>query len=1540
MSRADDADVIDRFDQFYRDYYRDEIGDLAQKYPNERRSLVIDWTDLYRFDPDLADDVIAQPGQMVEYAEEALRLYDLPVDVTLGQAHVRVQNLQETIDIRDIRARHRGQLVAVSGIIRKATDVRPKITEAAFECQRCGTLSRIPQTGGEFFEPHECQGCERQGPFTINFDQSEFVDAQKLRVQESPEGLRGGETPQSIDVHIDDDITGDVTAGDHVRVTGILRLDQQGNNQESSPIFDVYLDGLSVAVEDEQFEEMEITEEDKETIIELSEDPDIYEKMVGSMAPSIFGYDEQKLAIILQLFSGVTKHLPDGSRIRGDLHLLLIGDPGTGKCLAGHHDVSLADGSSVPIRELVESHLSAPELIDDGYHQTVDIPIPTIGPDGSRTQGTITRVWKRQAPATMYHLETRTGHTLDLTPSHPLFVVSQGQVIPKPAAELSEADYLAIPAAGPNDPDDLIPGVGKALMAIRDSLEFDLTSFDLDHSRYRAIESGDVLPTRRELQRILDSIESQFSGDLRSGTVSTTKIDSGPRDTRIVVSETPERSHLGRSPVVSDGGLVTERDTQIETHSPSHIFDRLRQLVHADLSFDAISHIETVPAEDNWVYDVEVAGTHNYIADGILSHNSQLLQYVRNLAPRSIYTSGKGSSTAGLTAAAIRDDFGDGQQWTLEAGALVLADQGIAAVDELDKMRCVTGDTIVATPDGELPIAEFVPDSPDSEQVEELPTGRTIRDIEAFVYSMTETGEIVERAVTAVHEYAAPQELISIAIATGQSLRATPDHPCFVFKDHKHTLRPASEIEPGDELLIPTTANVDTHATDGGVVRSPATYGPDVGTATVVETDRILGAAEPVYDLTVTGTHNFVANGMIIHNSEDRSAMHEALEQQSYHPDTEILLTDGRRIRIGDLVDGRITEDSESVVKGVDCEILPVDDLSIHSIDLDRDEIKKVPVDRVSRHTAPEFFYEVTFSNGRSVTVTPEHPCFVYDAGRVKTIPADALKAGMTVPAPSYLPNSNAPVTLAASKGTDVDLPGDFPADVTSNVAELVGIYVGHCVLSQSSRSASTQVTDRVSGLLSAIDIEIRASVMSANETSVDWDALATMFESIGINDLPSGRIPSDILGSSRQRIRQFLIGVCVALGQQPAAGSIETPTKRSAEDLADALLKLGITTSIHATADRWCLTITNRDLDRFSSYVAKPAEERQTGPTQPSESVELPADIYQPVTIDSIAKIPNDGELATNWVYDITVEPTHSFVGQGVLLHNSISISKAGINATLKSRCSLLGAANPKYGRFDQYEPIGEQIELEPALISRFDLIFTVTDQPDKEKDRNLADHIIQTNYAGELQTHREQTATSNVTESDIQAVSEEVEPVIDPDLLRKYIAYAKRNCFPTMTDAAKEAIRDFYVDLRAQGQDADAPVPVTARKLEALVRLSEASARLRLSDTVELDDAERVIRIVRSCLRDIGVDPETGEFDADVIETGTSKSQRDRIKNIKALITELESEYDEGAPIEEVLDRAEAIGMERDRAEHEIEKLRRQGDVYEPQTDHLRTV
>ncbi|XGI83784.1 minichromosome maintenance protein MCM [Halorutilales archaeon Cl-col2-1] len=690
----ENVELTEKWESFYRSYYDNEIGKLAQKYPREERSLYIDYQDLFQYDPELAEDLRRNPEEMLRYAEEALHEYDVPVaDVRFADANLRIKNVGETTDIRGIRSKDVNTLISVEGIVRKATEVRPKAIKTVFECERCGTTTTITQTDDSSLrEPYECKGCERQGPFSLLFDQSEFVDSQKVRVQESPEDLRGGENPQTIDVEIEDDITGEVTPGDRVTVVGVLRATQDGD----STTFDVYIEGNNIEIEDQEFEEFAITDEDEERIEEIASSPDVYEKIVDSIAPGIYGYETEKLAMALQLFSGVTKNLPDETRIRGDMHILMVGDPGTAK--------------------------------------------------------------------------------------------------------------------------------------------------------------------------------------------------------------------------------------------------------------------------------------------------SQLLQYVKKIAPRGVYTSGKGSSAAGLTAAAVQDDFGDGK-WTLEAGALVLADKGIACVDEVDKM-----------------------------------------------------------------------------------------------------------------------------------------------------------------------------------DPKDRSALHEALEQQS-------------------------------------------------------------------------------------------------------------------------------------------------------------------------------------------------------------------------------------------------------------------------------------------------------------------------------------------------------------------------------------VSISKAGINATLKSRCALLGAANPKYGRFDEYEGIAEQIELEPALISRFDLIFTVTDEADEEKDSRLAEHILTTNYAGEVYASDSEVRPEREAE-DADEIQEEIYPEIESEMLRKYVAYSRRECKPRMKDEARKRVREFYVDLRSEGEGSDV-IPITARKLEALVRLAEASARMRLSDEVEVEDAERAIDIVKESLRDVSYDPETGQLDADIVETGHSSSQRERIKDLSDIIQTIADERDDGkAPREEILETAEDHGMEREKARKELETLQRNGEVIEPSHGHFRLV
>lgn len=692
-----DESLVGWWENFFMEYCRAEIENVALEYP-QQRSLLVDYWKIDKADHEMAEMLLLNPTKVIFNAEEALNTIDVAIDKEM-KLHFRVYNLPETqrILIRRLRAEHLGRFIAVEGLVKKVTEVRPKLKKAVFICQKCGARITVEQDEDILKEPLECYeeqgGCGRSSTFKLSPSLSEFIDSQKVEIQESPEGLRGGAQPERISVYIDDDIVGDIAPGDRVIVNGVLVSQQRRRGTYRLTSFDKIMHTVSIEKQEQAFEEVEITEEDEQRILEVSKDPGIYEKMRESIAPTIYGMEAEKDAMVLQLFGGVPKSMPDGTRIRGDIHMLLVGDPGTAK--------------------------------------------------------------------------------------------------------------------------------------------------------------------------------------------------------------------------------------------------------------------------------------------------SQMLSYISKLAPRSIYASGKATSAAGLTAAAVRDEFGEGH-WTLEAGALVLADMGIACIDEIDKMA-----------------------------------------------------------------------------------------------------------------------------------------------------------------------------------EQDRSALHQAMEQQE-------------------------------------------------------------------------------------------------------------------------------------------------------------------------------------------------------------------------------------------------------------------------------------------------------------------------------------------------------------------------------------ISVAKAGINATLKSRCAILAAANPKLGRFDEYMPIHEQINMPPALLSRFDLIFSMIDRPNKQRDSELAFHILQTHKAGEVHEHRLRSKDSPYTEEEEKKLMELVTPSFEPGFLRKYVAYAKRNIFPVLQDDALNRLQDYYVSLRSSSEEA---IPFTPRQLEAFVRLAEASARVRLSDKVTIEDAERAINIIEKYLKRVGLDRETGRFDIDIITTGISRSQHDRMLTLLEIIRRLSGESPDGsASIEDILSEGEIQGIESGKIKEALERLKRNGQIYEPKHNHYK--
>jgi replicative DNA helicase Mcm len=272
-------------------------------------------------------------------------------------------------------------------------------------------------------------------------------------------------------------------------------------------------------------------------------------------------------------------------------------------------------------------------------------------------------------------------------------------------------------------------------------------------------------------------------------------------------------------------------------------------------------------------------------------------------------------------------------------------------------------------------------------------------------------------------------------------------------------------------------------------------------------------------------------------------------------------------------------------------------------------------------------------------------------------------------------------------------------------------------------------------------------------------------------------------------------------------------------------------------------------------------------------------------------------------------------------LEQQTVTISKANIQATLRAETTVLAAANPKMGRFDPYTPIAAQIDLPPTLINRFDLIFPVKDLPNREKDERIARHV--------LATHQNPNAA---------------QPVISSRLLKKYISYARQHYNPVLTDTAINEITNFYVSLRNEGNTGDESgikrIPITARQLEALVRLSEASARVRLSDKVTKKDAQRAIKLLEYCLMQIGIDKETGKIDIDKIGTGITATTRNRIHILREAIEELEVRLGKTIPLEEVVIEAVKKGIDEDKLEELIESMKRAGEIFEPKRGFIQKI
>merc|ERR1711972_1076110 len=171
-----------------------------------------------------------------------------------------------------------------------------------------------------------------------------------------------------------------------------------------------------------------------------------------------------------------------------------------------------------------------------------------------------------------------------------------------------------------------------------------------------------------------------------------------------------------------------------------------------------------------------------------------------------------------------------------------------------------------------------------------------------------------------------------------------------------------------------------------------------------------------------------------------------------------------------------------------------------------------------------------------------------------------------------------------------------------------------------------------------------------------------------------------------------------------------------------------------------------------------------------------------------------------------------------------TISIAKAGITTMLNTRCSVLAAANPRFGTYDDLTAAADQMDFETTILSRFDMMFLVKDVRDPDRDYNLAKHMTSL-HKGEVAEERE--GPLNVRE------------------LRKYISYCRNRCSPRLTPEASEVLKNHCISIRAAMKQEKATIPITVRQLEAIIRISESLAKMELRDDVDISHVEEALRM-----------------------------------------------------------------------------------------------
>jgi len=876
---------------------------------------------------------------------------------------------------------------------------------------------------------------------------------------------------------------------------------------------------------------------------------------------------------------------------------------------------------------------------------------------------------------------------------------------------------------------------------------------------------------------------------------------------------------------------------------------------------------------------------------------SQLLRYVASIAPRGIYTTGKGSTAAGLTAAVIREkNSGD---FFLEAGALVLADGGVA---------CLHPDTRVLVNGEYVKIGELF----NSAKSYIALSRSEIVDIEEKEMNVAalniENLKMEDARATIIRRKLWKVEMVRLKFRSGNEIILTPDH--LLIDGSTLYWKKAGEFKVGDKVLAPL---------------------------------KLPSVEKKVYILDILPEEWLVK----LNQEEERKLRKKVLEKfkhlsefNRFYGVPKDFLSGKGSITVGKL--RQILKDL-GIYEKWKTRILTY---GLHS----RWERLKVP------YVTPELAYFLGLiygdgwihKNGRRVRIgivkskvnekQIQKICKVFDTfydGKLKKHErrVDSKINGFITSSNDIIFYLNSPLLgFLYEYITRENFKNAFSLDDESLKGFIAAVMDSDgCI---SIKKSSKGEVAHIEFLLSKNMKQDTAFAMLLRR----FDVYSRVIQGDSVNKMViTGRKNVENLINAIEKYSDKIKRIPPL--KHPVSSNNDKIPLEPARNIAQRIMR-EIPVHILQSKGLWS-TVYSYAKGAYppSRYQLKKILERLNRHLALDLKASIEALTRRDYFIDeivSIEHIPYSG-----YVYDLYVPDLHNFVAEGIIVHNcidefdkmdprdrvgiheameqqTVSIAKAGIVATLNARASILAAANPAFGRYIYNRPVTENIDLPVTILSRFDLIFVITDRPDKEYDTKLAEYV--------LDFHRGKYP---------EALEENI---IDKDLLKKYIAYARKNIHPVLSEEAKNKIVKFYVEMRSKSEEPDSPIAITPRQLEALVRLAEAHAKMALNEIVTEEDAEAAINLITYFLRSVGVDVETRRIDIDIVMTGKPKSQRDKIMMIMDLIKDM-IEENNGNPVkrEDIIQRAVEKGLDENFVRKVIEKMHENGELIEPKPGYI---